>query len=153
MNNSTVLPLGLRLRRGCDQAIRATDRKSFSTSQAYDAAVEAAARTLVVLGFLLPSGETAAVLQVKTQAHDSDLPPICGLGPRLPERNGIHCVERSQYIGSACQDLHGGGKSAFLPRSLHSFLKSRPNLRAVISRSESLPYEGSLRTLKAFTGR
>ena len=47
----------------------------YPSSQVYDRAVEAAARTLVSQGFLLSSDEAAAVLQVKTQAHNSGLLP------------------------------------------------------------------------------
>jgi hypothetical protein len=47
----------------------------YPSSQAYDGAVEAAARSLVAQGLLLPSDEMAAVLQVKMQAHNSGLLP------------------------------------------------------------------------------
>jgi hypothetical protein len=47
----------------------------YPSTQAYDAAVEAASRNLVARGFLLPGDEIAAVSQVKKQAHDSGLLP------------------------------------------------------------------------------
>jgi len=47
----------------------------YPSTQSYDDAVDAAARTLVTQGFLLANDAAAATAQVKTQAHNSGLLP------------------------------------------------------------------------------